>query len=136
MFADGSDARGQSQTTADHARQLGVQRAIRRVEYPGPQQDEFLPRRRNGHPQRPRHPAANSKSGKQQEYQERAQVRNSLDEDGSLAVGLWSLDLGRRELRRSGVSVDAVPDHATVTERRHPLRYNQGLSSSHEARSG
>src|SRR6185312_17386579 len=60
-----------------------------------PQHHELLPRRRNGQPQRPRQPAANSEDGKQQNGQKLSQVSNSLDEDGTLVVGLWSLAFGR-----------------------------------------
>ena len=80
LFAMEPMPEDKGQTAADHARRLqfsgdpagGVSRA---------QHYEFLPLRRNGHPQRPRQPAANCDDGKQQEYQKRAQVRNSLDEE-------------------------------------------------------
>ena len=91
----------ESQPAADHTGSLQLRcdpaSGVSRAEH-----YEFLPLRRNGHQQRPRQPAANSDDGKQQEYQERAQVRNSLDEEESLVVSLWSLDLGRWEMA-SGV---------------------------------
>src|SRR6185312_7222294 len=67
-----------------------------------PQHHELLPRRRNGQPQRPRQPAANSEDGKQQNGQKLSQVSNSLDEDGTLVVGRWSLAFGRWLWAKSG----------------------------------
>ncbi len=116
LFAMEPMPEDKGQTTSDHARSLQfsgnpASRVSRAEHY------EFLPLRRNGHQQRPRHPAANSDDGKQQEYQERTQVRNSLDEDESWVVSLWSLDLGRREMA-SGVgrqASSAAPAHTTPT---------------------
>ena len=64
---------------------------------------ELLPRRRDGHPQRPRQPAARGEDGKQHKSQKRAQVNNSLDEEWvagrwPLVVGLWEAGLGRWSL--------------------------------------
>jgi hypothetical protein len=70
-----------------------------------PQHHELLPRRRNGQPQRPRQPAANSEDGKQQDGQKPSQVTDSLDEDWPWVVGRWSLAFGRWPLQNPATNL-------------------------------
>ena len=69
--------------------------AIRRVEYPGRSITNFCPAGVTGSHSAHASQPPTAEDGKQQKCQKLAQVGNSLDEERSLVVGLWSLAFGR-----------------------------------------
>ena len=60
----------------------------------GMQEDKRLPGRRDRLHERPSQPSAASEDSKQNECEEGAHLRDSLDEGWPLVVGRWSLAVG------------------------------------------